>query len=88
MKGLCLSVIGRAAMRRARGRSLILASLLAIATGAAAERVDNFLLLDQHGAAHELYYLSDAAAVVIMVQGNGCPIVRNAWPTLKALRDE
>ena len=23
-----------------------------------------------------------------MVQGNGCPIVRNAWPTLKALRDE
>ena len=75
-------------MRRPRGRSLILASLLAIATGAAAERIDNFLLLDQHGAAHELYYLSDAAAVVIMVQGNGCPIVRNAWPTLKALKDE
>src|SRR4029077_4793191 len=52
------------------------------------ERVDNFRLLDHRGASHELYYYSDAKAVVLMVHGNGCPIVRNALPTLKALRDQ
>jgi len=50
-------------------------------------RVDNFRLLDQNGASHELYYLSDAKAVVIMVHGNGCPIVRSALPGLKEIRD-
>lgn len=49
--------------------------------------VDNFVLLDQTGKAHELYYESDASAIVIMVQGNGCPIVRNAWSDYKAVRD-
>jgi len=51
------------------------------------QRVDNFRLLDHRGVSHELYYLSDAKAVVLMVHGNGCPIVRNALPTLRALRD-
>lgn len=51
------------------------------------DRVDNFRLLDQNGESHELYYLSDMKAVVIMVHGNGCPIVRNALPTLKEIRD-
>ena len=59
-------------------------SALALEPG---QRVDNFRLLDHLGASHELYYLSDAKAVVLMVQGNGCPIVRNALPTLKALRE-
>ncbi|MEM7016918.1 MAG: redoxin family protein [Pseudomonadota bacterium] len=49
--------------------------------------VDDFQLLDETGAAHRLYYYSDAPAVVIMTQGNGCPIVRNAMPTFRALRD-
>ncbi|HKQ26007.1 MAG TPA: redoxin family protein [Burkholderiales bacterium] len=62
----------------------IAASALALNPG---ERVDNFRLLDQHGASHELYYLSDAKAVVIMVHGNGCPIVRNTVPDLKEIRD-
>ncbi|NJN51446.1 MAG: redoxin domain-containing protein, partial [Gammaproteobacteria bacterium] len=52
-----------------------------------AGRVDDFLLLDQHGEAHQLYYLKDATAIVIMVQGNGCPVVRNALGELKAIRD-
>src|SRR4249920_2945371 len=52
------------------------------------ERVDNFRLLDQRGASQELYYYSDAKAVVLMVHGNGCPIVRNALPGLKELRDQ
>ncbi|MCZ6659626.1 MAG: redoxin domain-containing protein [Gammaproteobacteria bacterium] len=53
-----------------------------------AMRVDNFVLLDHEGDAHELYYHGDASAVVIMVQGNGCPIVRNALTDYKALRDQ
>lgn len=51
------------------------------------QRVDNFRLLDHEGASHELYYLSDMKAVVIMTQGNGCPIVRKALPELKAIRE-
>lgn len=51
-------------------------------------RVDDFQLLDHEGRAHQLYYYDDAPAVVIMTQGNGCPIVRNAVHSLKAVRDE
>lgn len=53
-----------------------------------ANTVDNFTLLDHQGKAHELYYLSDSEAVVIMVHGNGCPIVRNALPDFRDVRDE
>jgi thiol-disulfide isomerase/thioredoxin/mono/diheme cytochrome c family protein len=52
------------------------------------ERVENFRLLEHRGASHELYYYSDMKAVVVMVQGNGCPIVRNAMPRFTELRDE
>ena len=50
--------------------------------------VENFALLDHRGTAHELYYHSDAKAVVLMVHGNGCPISRNAWPRFRELQDE
>jgi mono/diheme cytochrome c family protein len=55
----------------------------ALAPGAV---VDNFRLLDHTGKSHELYYLSDMKAIVLMVQGNGCPIVRHAVPALKEVR--
>jgi peroxiredoxin len=51
-----------------------------------AQHVDNFTLLDQDGKSHKLYYLSDRKAVVIMVQGNGCPIARTASNFLKEVR--
>ena len=50
--------------------------------------VPNFGLHDQNGAFHTLYYYSDADAVVLYVQGNECPIVRNAITDLKAVRRE
>lgn len=50
------------------------------------DRVENFLLLDHRGDSHELYYYSDASAVVVMVHGNGCPIVRNVLPRLAEIR--
>ncbi|XOV89178.1 MAG: redoxin family protein [Pseudomonadota bacterium] len=51
-------------------------------------KVDDFQLLDETGKAHRLYYYSDAPAIVIMTQGNGCPIVRNAMPFLREVRDQ
>jgi hypothetical protein len=50
-------------------------------------RVDDFQLTDHTGFAHQLYYYDDAAAIVLMTQGNGCPIVRNAMPALRKVRD-
>ncbi len=68
---------------------MVISAALALGGWAqAGERVDNFVLLDQHGQSHELYYLSDARAVVLMVQGNGCTIVRNALPTLQEIRSD
>ena len=49
--------------------------------------VENFKLLDHRGTAHELYRYGDASAIVFLVQGNGCPIVRNVMPTLRDLRE-
>lgn len=54
---------------------------------AEAAHVDNFVLLDQQGAAHELYYLKDAAAIVLLVHGNGCPVVRGSIATYEKIRD-
>ena len=66
-------------MRPALAAAASIACLIAITAHASTRtRVDNFMLLDHHGAAHELYYYADAPAVVLIVQGNGCPIVRNA----------
>lgn len=53
-----------------------------------ADRVDDFVLLDQYGKAHSLYEHKDKAAIVIMIQGNGCPIVRNAVSDYRELRDQ
>ena len=50
--------------------------------------VDDFGLYDQRGDFHTLYAHADAVAIVLFVQGNGCPIVRNAVHSLNALRDE
>ena len=49
--------------------------------------VENFSLLDQNGTQHELYGYANSKAVVLMVQGNGCPIVRNALGDIKAVRE-
>jgi hypothetical protein len=49
-------------------------------------RVDNFMLADQNYMGHELYRMTDAKAIVIVSSMNGCPIVRNLAPQLKALK--
>ena len=75
-------------MRPALAAATSIAALVAITTHASDRaRVDNFMLLDHQGAAHELYYYADAPAVVLIVQGNGCPIVRNALADYRTVSD-
>lgn len=54
------------------------------------DAVGDFALLDQQGNFRHLYYYAkDPAtkAIVLFVQGNGCPLVRKRVPELKRLRD-
>jgi peroxiredoxin len=73
-------------------RSVVASAVLATALMSSAyalepgQKVDNFRLVDQRGQPHALYDLADKKAVVIMVQGNGCPIVRQALPSLAEVR--
>ena len=52
------------------------------------QRIGDFALLDQTGKHHKLSWYGDQKAIVIFVQGNGCPIVRNSVPQLRAIRDQ
>lgn len=57
---------------------------------AAPIKVENFALIDHQGKFHEFdYYRRDpnVKALVLFVQGNGCPLVRKRIPELKRLRD-
>ena len=72
-----------------RGSVAVLFFALALSAASSfAMRADNFVLLDHKGDAHDLYYYNNSPAIVIMVQGNGCPIVRNALTDYNALREE
>lgn len=46
----------------------------------------NFTLSDQNGAPHELYKMTGATAIVMVMQGVGCPIVQQLTPDLKDLQ--
>jgi hypothetical protein len=66
--------------------ALLLAGLLSASAAALVpgDRVDNFSLLDHRGQAHELYYLSDQRAVVVMADGL-CPEAAESASRLAAL---
>ncbi len=51
------------------------------------DKVENFRLLDQKGGSHELFYYDDQKALIFLVQGNGCPIVRHAAARFQELKD-
>lgn len=49
----------------------------------------NFRLQDTTGKVHELYKdYDDAKALVVFIQGNGCPIVRQSIPYFEIIKDE
>ena len=57
---------------------------------AAAIKVENFALIDHKGRFHEFDYYRrdpDVKALVLFVQGNGCPLVRKRISELSRLRD-
>ncbi len=58
------------------------------AAPAAPQRVEDFALLDHEGRSHRLSYYGDRKAIVLFVQGNGCPIARNSIAALEAVGDE
>lgn len=68
----------------AQAAGLFLPAAFALEPG---QQVGNFVLLDHRGAAHELRDHSDAEAIVVMVQGNGCPVVRQVLPRFAEIRD-
>ena len=69
-------------------RPLVVAAYaVMLAATVAAMPVGNFTLTDHVGNRHELYGHGDAKAIVLMVQGNGCPVVRNALIDLAAVRE-
>jgi len=68
--------------------TLLAAALAAPASAGPGPLVDDFALLDERGRFHQLGDLAGARAVVLFVQGNGCPIARGAIPALNAVRAE
>lgn len=62
------------------------APAMAMALGEPAA-IPNFGLIDHTGRFHELHrYGADHKAIVLYIQGNGCPIVRKSFPRLKEIR--
>src|SRR5688572_27222746 len=73
-------------MSSIRCKAAVAATVLwAASAGAKAplDHVDNFALLDQAGKYHDLYYLSDAKAVVLMTHDDECAAVSDALPALE-----
>lgn len=57
-------------------------------TASQALQVEDFVLLDQHGQAKQMRYHKDAPAIVLIVHGNGCQIIRSLLADYRALRDD
>ncbi|MCC6758569.1 MAG: redoxin domain-containing protein [Candidatus Omnitrophica bacterium] len=68
--------------------SFVFFAPVAWAAAPVGETVNNFSLLDHHGKFHTLDYYRDQKAVVIVVGGNGCPIVRKSIPYLNDLKKQ
>jgi len=76
-------------MRNLHRAGLFLSSLwLASHALAASDVADNFRLTDHQGVSHELYYLSDMKAVVLLAQGNSCDASRQAVTAVQALQSK
>jgi AhpC/TSA family len=69
--------------------TLVLVSLFCLSTQAYAlqpgDTVDNFRVIDHAGKSHELYYLSDMKAVVLVAYGAECDVAAQAAKSLDAL---
>ncbi|MEE4284101.1 MAG: hypothetical protein V2I41_19350 [Pseudomonadales bacterium] len=66
----------------------VFVALLLPATGMAAERAENFVLLDHTGLAHELYYDDTSERVLLVAHGSSCSLDTQALATLRAAQPE
>ena len=73
-------------MRRISSFVALLGLAAPLLASGAPDTIDNFRLTDQQGASHELYYLADMKAVVLLAQGTGCEASQKAAATLEGLR--
>ena len=69
-------------------RLILLTATIAISSFSHALQVDNFVLLDQRGDAHELFYHRSSPAVVIMTYAQSCKAVTDAIPAFQALKQK
>ena len=67
--------------------SLVAAFVALLAATVSATPVSSHKLMDQSGVTRALFDGGDARVVVLMVQGNGCPVVRNALIDLASVRE-
>lgn len=76
-------------MRRFNQILMVAAGLFTVAQSwalAPNDRIENFMLLDHQGKAHELYYYSDQQAVVVMTHANSCKAEHASLTQLAALK--
>jgi hypothetical protein len=72
----------------------LMMALLLVGVGTAAQaldtgsRVDNFRLLDHQGQSHELYYLSDMKAVVLLTHQVGCRAADGSVASLNGIAEQ
>lgn len=80
-------------MNRKQWSGLVFGITALVAMGAShatmpGEIVENFKLTDHTGKARSLYEPNSSKPIVLMIQGNGCPIVRHSVPALKQISDK
>lgn len=51
-------------------------------------RMNDYALYDQHGNFHRFSYYNNTQGIVLYVQGNGCPMVRNSFRDYQAIANE
>ncbi len=69
-----------------RAVSLCVALTFPVLGQAVSQKVDNFVLLDHQGHAHELHYQSKSPAVVLISQYNGCEAIDRDAAAFKQLQ--
>jgi AhpC/TSA family protein len=69
-------------------RYLIFTLTALLSCSALSQKVDNFVLLDHQGDAHELYYHKSAAAIVVLTHSVNCPDNAEAMSALQTLQTQ
>ena len=69
-------------------RTILVTAAFILSGFSHALQVDNFVLLDHRGDAHELFYHRGAPAVVIMAYNQNCKAATDAIPALQSLQSK